>query len=128
MAMHILFSHSSMNRCLNFYFLATMNNAALKFMSRLFLCKHMFSFNLGPCACMLSHFSHVWLSATPWTVASQAPLSMGFSRQEFCNGLPWSPPRDLPDPGIQPTFPHFLQWQAGSLPLATTWKDFASII
>ena len=59
MAMHILFSHSSMNRCLNFYFLATMNNAALKFMSRLFLCEHMFSFNLGPCACMLSHFNHV---------------------------------------------------------------------
>ena len=39
---------------------------------------------------------------TPWTVAHQAPLSMGFSRQEYWSGLPFSFPRDLPDPGIQP--------------------------
>ena len=42
-------------------------------------------------------------SATPWTVASQAPLSMGFSRQEYWSGLPCSPPGDLPHPGIEPT-------------------------
>ena len=40
--------------------------------------------------------------ATPWTVARQAPLSMGFSRQEYRNGLPCSPPQDLPDPGTEP--------------------------
>ena len=41
---------------------------------------------------MLSHFSHVQLSATPWTMASQAPLSMGFSRQEYWSGLPFPSP------------------------------------
>ena len=40
---------------------------------------------------------------TPWTVAPQAPLSMGFSRQEYLSGLPCPPPGDLPDPGIKPT-------------------------
>ena len=53
---------------------------------------------------MLSHFSHVWLFVTPWTVAHQAPLSMGFSRQEYVSGLPCPPPGDLPDPGIKPAF------------------------
>ena len=39
--------------------------------------------------------------ATPWTVACQGPLSMGFSRQEYWNGLPFPSPEDLPDPGIK---------------------------
>ena len=39
---------------------------------------------------------------TPWTVAHQAPLSMGFSRQEYWSGLPCPPPGDLPNPGIEP--------------------------
>ena len=47
--------------------------------------------------------SHVQLFAMPWTVAHQAPLSMGFSRQEFWSGLPFPSPGDLPDPGIKPT-------------------------
>ena len=38
----------------------------------------------------------------PWTVACQAPLSMGFSRQEYCSGLPFPYPGDLPNPGIKP--------------------------
>ena len=38
----------------------------------------------------------------PWTVACQAPLSMGFPRQEHWSGLPFPPPGDLPDPGIEP--------------------------
>ena len=53
--------------------------------------------------CMFSHFSRVWLCATPWTVAQQAPLSMGFSRQEYWSGLPLPSPGDLPYPGIEPT-------------------------
>ena len=53
-------------------------------------------------ACMLSCFTYVWLFATPWTVARQAPLSMGFSRKENWNGLPYPPPGDLPNPGIKP--------------------------
>ena len=45
--------------------------------------------------------SRVRLFATPWTVAYQAPLSMGFSRQECWSGLPFPSPGDLPDPGIE---------------------------
>ena len=43
--------------------------------------------------------------AIPWTVAHQAPLSMGFSRQEYWSGLPFPSPGDLPDPGIEPRSP-----------------------
>ena len=56
------------------------------------------------CVCARTHacmFSHVWLFATPWTVAHWAPLSMGFSREEYWSGLPCPPPGDLPDPGIK---------------------------
>ena len=52
---------------------------------------------------MLSCFSHVRLFATLGTVARQAPLSMRFSRQESWSGLPFHPPRDLPNPGIKST-------------------------
>ena len=51
---------------------------------------------------MLSHFSHIQLFATPWTVACQPPLAIGFSRQKYWTGLPCSLPGDLPDPGIKP--------------------------
>ena len=46
--------------------------------------------------------SCVQLFATPWTVDCQAPLSMGFSRQEYWSGLPFTSPGDLPNPGIEP--------------------------
>ena len=62
---------------------------------------------------MLSHFSHLHLFATPWTIVLQAPLSMRFSRQEHWNGLPFPSPGDLPDPGIKPKSPAL---QADSLP------------
>ena len=68
--------------------------------------------------CVLSHFSHVQLFATPWTVACQPPLSMRFSRQEYWSGLPCSPPRDLPNPGIKPTSPVAFALQADSLLLS----------
>ena len=51
---------------------------------------------------LLSHFSHIWVFATLWTVARQPPLSMGFSRQKHLSGLPFPPPGGLPDPGIKP--------------------------
>ena len=54
------------------------------------------------CACMLSH---VRFFATPWTVACQAPLPMGFPRQEYWSGLPCPPPGDLSDPGIEARSP-----------------------
>ena len=71
---------------------------------------------------VLSHFSHVQLFVTPWTIAHQAPLSMGFSRQEYWSGSPFPPPRDLPDPGIKPAFDqtlHLLLSQYGSLCIST---------
>ena len=51
--------------------------------------------------------SPVRLFVTPWTVAYQGPPSMGFSRQEYWNGLSFSSPGHLPDPGIEPGFPTF---------------------
>ena len=52
--------------------------------------------------CVLNRFSHVRPFATPWTVAYQIPLSMGFSRQEYWSGLPGPSPGDLSNPGIEP--------------------------
>ena len=62
--------------------------------------------------------SRVQLFATPWTVDLQAPLSMGFSRQEYWSGVPFPPPGGLPHPGMKLRLFHLLHWQAGSLPLA----------
>ena len=56
-------------------------------------------------AVAVSRFSRVRLFATLWTVALQAPLSMGLSRQEYWSGLPCPPPGDLPDPGMEPGSP-----------------------
>ena len=47
-------------------------------------------------------FSHVQLFATPWTIARQTPLSMGFSSQEYWSRLPFPSPGDIPNPGIEP--------------------------
>ena len=58
-------------------------------------------FFLG-CVQACCHFGHVRLFATLWNLAHQAPLSMGFSRQEYWSGLPCPPPGDLLDPGIEP--------------------------
>ena len=55
----------------------------------------------------MKSLSRVRLFATPWTVAYQAPPSMGFSRQEYWSGLPFPSPGDLPDPGIEPRSPAF---------------------
>ena len=53
----------------------------------------------------MKSLSHVQLFATPWTVAHEAPSSMGFSRQEYWSGLPFPSPRDLPDLEIEPRSP-----------------------
>ena len=53
----------------------------------------------------MSSLSRVRLPVTPWTVAHQAPLSMGFSKQEHWSGLPFPPPGDLPDAGIKSASP-----------------------
>ena len=69
-------------------------------------------------ACVLSCFSCDWVFVTLWTIALQAPLSMGFSRQEYWSRLSCPPPGDLPYPGSQSgPLKCLLHWQAGSLPL-----------
>ena len=67
---------------------------------------------------MLSHFSCILLFVAPWTAAHQAPLSMGFSRQEYWNGSPCPPPGDIPHPGIEPMTPVSPALQVDSLPLS----------
>ena len=67
---------------------------------------------------LLSHFSLVQLFATLWTAAHQAPMFMGFSRQEYWSGLSCSPPGDLPDQGIKPGSPVAPELLADFLPLS----------
>ena len=71
------------------------------------------------CCCYLGSKCFLTL-LTPWTVASQAPLSVGFPRQEYCSELPFPSPGDLPFPGIEPTRLHC---QADSLPLSYQGKQ-----
>ena len=71
---------------------------------------------------MLSCFSRVWLFATPWTVAHQAPLSIGFSRQEYQSGLPCPTPGDLPNPGTEPTSLMSPALAGGFLTTSTIWE------
>ena len=70
---------------------------------------------------MLSHFSRAQFFATPWTIAHQAPLSMGFSRQEYWSELPYPPPRDLPSSGIEPGSPVLHE----GFPCGSASKEFA---
>ena len=70
---------------------------------------------------VVKSLSHVRLFATPWTVAYQAPPSMGFSRQEYWSGLPLPSPGDLPDPGIESGSPAF---QADALTSEPPGKPF----
>ena len=71
---------------------------------------------------VLSHFSRVWLSVTLWTVAHQPPLSMGFSRQEYCSGLPCPPPGNLPNPGIKPLSLMSPVLAGGFFTISTPWE------
>ena len=74
------------------------------------LTKHFLTFKLlSFIYCMFAQLlNHVWLFENPMDYSLRVPLSMGFFfRQEYCNGFPFSPPRDLPDPGIKPR----ISWQ-----------------
>ena len=72
--------------------------------------------------CLLSCFSHVQLSVTLWTVTHQAPLSMGFSRQEYWSGLPCPSPGDLRDPGIEPMSLMSPALSGGFFTTSATWE------
>ena len=72
-------------------------------------------------ACMLSYFSCIQLFATLWTVAHQAPLPRGFSRQEYWSGLPCPPPGDLPNPGSEPVSLMSPELAGRFFTIHTTW-------
>ena len=78
------------------------------------------------CVCLLSWFSHVQLHLTLWTVARQARLSIGFSRQESWSVLPCSPPRDRPDPGADPASLTFPALAGRFFTTRVTWEDLAN--
>ena len=71
---------------------------------------------------MRSHFSQVRLVATRWTVAHQAPLSMGFPRYEYWGGLPCPSPRNLPNPGVKTTSHTSLALAGEFFTISTTWE------
>ena len=75
----------------------------------------------------VSHSSRVGLFETSWTAAHQAPLPMGFSRQEYWSGFPCPPSGDIPNQGLNSCLLHLLHWQEGSLPLGPPgrlWVEF----
>ena len=72
---------------------------------------------------MLSCFSHIRLFVTPWTIAHQSPLSMGFSRQEYWSRLPFPSPGDLLNPEIEPVSPISAALAGRFFTISATWKD-----
>ena len=75
---------------------------------------------------VLSRFSHVQLFVTLWTVTCQALLPMGFSRQEYWNGLPCPPPGDLPNPRIEPVYLVSPALARGFFTTSTAWEALHS--
>ena len=85
------------------------------------------SINMCVCLCVYAQvLSHVQIFLTLWTVASQAPLSMEFSRQEYGSGLPCPPPGALPDPGIESASLMSPAWAGGLFTTSATWEALAS--
>ena len=78
--------------------------------------------------CVLSHFSHVHLFETLWTIAHQAPLSMGFSRHEYWSGLPFPSPGDLPNTGIEPGSLMSPALAGEFFTTSATWEDEARVL
>ena len=70
----------------------------------------------------MKSLSHVRLLVTLWTVARQAPLSLGFSGQEYWSGSPSPPPGDLPDPGIEPMPLMSPAFAGGFFTISTSWE------
>ena len=101
--------------------LSKLPHPELSFMRFLKSCWQMQNTKLLADVC--SRLSHIWLFATLWTVAHQAPLSMAFSRQEYWSGLPSPPPEDLPYPQMEPASLMSPALAGGFFTTSTTWKD-----
>ena len=105
------FSSRDIWQCLDSFLIVTAGERAVAVLVSVFggsvLLLRQLSTKKGLCVhpCMLSSFSHARLFVTPWTVAHQAPVSMGFSRQDDWSRLPHPPPGDLPHLGIKPASP-----------------------
>ena len=84
--------------------------------------KLLFFFRFFAYLFVLICFSCVRLFVTPWTVAHQAHLSMGFSRHKYWSGLPGPPPGDLPDPGIEPSFLMSPALAGGFFTISASWE------
>ena len=80
-----------------------------------------------PTFTVLTHFSRIQLFVTLWTVARQASLSMGFSRQEYWSGLPCPPPGGLPHPGIEPASLMSPALAGGFFTTSSTWEALNSL-
>ena len=111
----VLFSFSMIEKCL-------FKIPVLFYWYLLFFLFHCFQYNMLflcflnniwfdflTCECMLNHFSHVQLFVTPRTITWKAPLYMGLSRWEYCSGLPFPSPGELPHAGLNPSLPHWRQ-------------------
>ena len=83
---------------------------------------HVCADELYVCVCVLRRFSPVQLCATLWTGACQAPVSLGFPRQEYWSGLPCPPPGDLPDLGIKPASLMSLALAGRFFTTSATWE------
>ena len=78
--------------------------------------------------CIAQLLSHVWLFATPWTVALQAPLPMGFSGQEYWSGMPLPSWGDLPNPRTEPASLMSPALAGGFFTTSATWEAYSRVI
>ena len=114
--------HSWLNLTVCIYFLSNilhLSSSSSRYLAIITPCTFCI-YKINLCAVL----SRVQLFATPWTVARQAPLFVGFFRQEYWSGLPFPPPGDLHDPGIEPTSPLSPALQADSLPAESSGNPF----
>ena len=110
----------SSTSCLNLYYLYSDMTLREQEFSRLFQVLPSIMRNVRSMYVRANHFSRVRLFAT--LLVRQAALSMGFSRQEYCGGLPWPPPEHLPHPGIEPVCVMPSALAGGFFTMSATWE------
>ena len=116
-----------MNIHLQIFFMEIIFSTNIGYQLDMFPSRHVLCINKHWYLCVLSHFSHIQLFATLWTVVYQVPLSMGFSRQKYWGGFPFSSPRELLTQGLNLHLFCLLNWQAGSLPLVPPGNPEAQV-